>query len=316
MFKRYGWVFAVMALIGPIIGLVTSAMLTYVMPKMYESETVIEVKPLPSAIPSGQQMTPQFFETEFNKITSRNSLIQVIDALQLTSRWSVDKEAAIQILKKIVHTENIRGTELISIRVRHTDKVATRDIANEVAHVYKNYRNEVVLRDADARLQALTKAVRDQEDKVEERRKILASIVRKKGIINQGDVSPGDSKTLQPENPTPDSGKPNPAESERDAAIRRSLDDQDYIDAKRDFVTDQELLQQMKLKLIAESLELKISPTLIEIHGDAKISEAPVSPNVTLNLLLGTVGGFLLSPLLSLLVIGGIRLFAKPVTAQ
>jgi len=69
----------------------------------------------------------------------------------------------------------------------------------------------------------------------------------------------------------------------------------------------------LKLKLIAESLELKIPPTSIEIHEDAETSEAPASPNFTLNLLIGTVGGFLLSPLLSLLVIGVMKLVEKPV---
>jgi beta-lactamase regulating signal transducer with metallopeptidase domain len=41
----------------------------------------------------------------------------------------------------------------------------------------------------------------------------------------------------------------------REEAIKRGLDAQDYVDAKRDFETEQELLQQMKLKL--QSLPLK-----------------------------------------------------------
>jgi hypothetical protein len=40
------------------------------------------------------------------------------------------------------------------------------------------------------------------------------------------------------------------------------------------------------------------------------------SPNVTLNFLIGTAKGFLLSPLMSLLVIGVMKLFAKPAAAQ
>jgi succinoglycan biosynthesis transport protein ExoP len=42
----------------------------------------------------------------------------------------------------------------------------------------------------------------------------------------------------------------------RDEAIKRGLDAQDYVDAKRDFETDQELLQQMKLRLIQEQSAL------------------------------------------------------------
>ena len=39
----------------------------------------------------------------------------------------------------------------------------------------------------------------------------------------------------------------------REEAIKRGLDAQDYVDAKRDFETDQELLQTMKLKQIGEN---------------------------------------------------------------
>jgi hypothetical protein len=38
----------------------------------------------------------------------------------------------------------------------------------------------------------------------------------------------------------------------REEAIKRGLDAQDYVDAKREFETDQELLQTMKIKLMAE----------------------------------------------------------------
>ena len=94
-------------------------------------------------------MTPQFFGTEFEKIKSRNSLAKVVDNLELVNRWNVDKETAIRILKGIVNTQNIRGTDLISIRVRHTNKVDARDVTEEVAKAYKAYRAEIESRDAD-----------------------------------------------------------------------------------------------------------------------------------------------------------------------
>lgn len=43
----------------------------------------------------------------------------------------------------------------------------------------------------------------------------------------------------------------------RDEAIKRGLDAQDYVDAKRDFETDQQLLQEMKLKQISEKVKEK-----------------------------------------------------------
>jgi len=404
--NRYGIILLTLLLV-----FMTAAVITYVMPKKYESEAIIEVKPrevgmspLGALSPgsSGSMMTPQFFGTEFEKIKSRNSLSKVVDTLELVNKWNVDKETALRILKGIVNTQNIRGTDLISIRVRHTNKEDARDVTAEVARAYKEYRTEIESRYADKNLYELNKAVRDQEDKVEERRKVLATIVRTKGIIYKGQDSfygtngvnddqgaqnaqetfnqleqekmqlesqinsllKYDSdqlivyaaglnlpdniiKNLYPQylesnlklsslktsglgdnHPTVKAAKEqiegmkrqldegvvnlratlqaqlNMAvdrlksvearrNDTRENAIKTGLDAQDYVDAKRDFETDQELLQQMKLKQVAETITNKLPHDSIEVHDDPQIPDGPVSPNVTLNLVLGAVVGLI-----------------------
>jgi len=405
--NRYGIILLTLLLV-----FMTAAVITYVMPKKYESEATIEVKPrMPGMSPLGSQMseisganrmTPQFFGTEFEKIKSRNSLEKVVDSLELVTRWNVDKETALRILKGIVSTQNIRGTDLISIRVRHTNKLDARDVTDEVAKAYKAYRTEIEDRDCDKALVELNKAVRDQEDKVEDRRKVLATIVRTKGIIYKGtdsfygqtgvneDQGAQDSlnayqkllqqrmelesqincllkydsdqlmvyaggldlpeniiKTLYPQykeasrqleslkinglgeqHPTVraaldqikmmkrqlDEGVVNlratlkaqldlaedrlksvegMKDSTREDAIRRGLDAQDYVDAKRDFETDQQLLQQMKIKQMGESISRKMPGESVVVHDPPVISENPVSPNVTLNFVLGAVVGLI-----------------------
>jgi capsular exopolysaccharide synthesis family protein len=405
--NRYGIILLTLLLV-----FMTAAVITYVMPKKYESEAVIEVKPRQAGMsPLGAEMTetsgasrmtPQFFGTEFEKIKSRNSLSKVVENLQLVNRWNTDKEGALGVLKGIVNTQNIRGTDLISIRVRHTNKVDARDIAEEVARAYKEYRSEIEGRDAERQLQELNKAVRDQEDKVEERRKVLATIVRNKGIIykgqdsfyNQGGVDEDQGarnalqtyheieqeklqlesqissllkydsdqlmvyagglnlpdniiRTLYPQyqeakrhldglkisglgdrHPTVlvavdqietmkrqlDEGVVNlratlqaqldlatnrlksmevMKDDTREEAIKRGLDAQDYVDAKRDFENDQQLLQQMKLKQTGETISRKIPGEMVELHDPPVISNSPVSPNVTLNLVLGAVVGLI-----------------------
>jgi capsular exopolysaccharide synthesis family protein len=405
--NRYGIILLTLLLV-----FMTAAVITYVMPKKYESQATIEVKPRQAGIsPLGigmtetsgaNRMTPQFFGTEFEKIKSRNALEKVVDNLQLTNRWNVDKEVALRILKGIVNTQNIRGTDLISIRVRHTNKVDARDICDEVARAYKAYRTEIETRDADRQLHELNKAVRDQEDKVEEKRKVLATIVRTKGIIYKGsdsfygpsgiDEDQGAKSALQtyhqieqekiqlesqissllkydsdqlmayaaglnlPDNiirnlypqyleakrhvdtlrisgygdlhPTMlvaleqvdnmkrqlDEGVVNlratlqaqlelasnrlksvevMKDESKEEAIRRGLDAQDYVDAKREFETDQELLQTMKVKQMGETITRKIPAESVEVHDQPVISDNPVSPNVTLNLVLGAVVGLI-----------------------
>jgi uncharacterized protein involved in exopolysaccharide biosynthesis len=301
MLKRFWWMFLVMLPVGSMVGLLVTAVITYVMPKKYESETMIELRaPAHSGngVGSSRREAAQFhFETELEKVRSRNTLGRVVDTLELVNRWSVDKETAIRILKAIVVTQQIKGTDLVSIRVRHTNKVDARDIAMEVAQAYKSYRMETDTREQDSALYELTKEVRDQEDKVEERRKVVATIVRTKGII-------------------PDEKPPAVTQSNgeaREEAVKRGLDLQDYVDAKRDFETDQEYLKTMKLKLLEMKLRHKMADSGVAIHDEAVIAESPISPNVSLNLTLGLLAGFLLSPLMALPVIWVMNR-GKPVT--
>jgi len=273
MFKRFWWVFLMMAAIGPVIGFMMATVITYVMPKKYESEAVLEVRPRATAnssspgglSPIGTPMTPQFFATEFEVIKSRNSLLKVVEALELTDRWSMDRESTLKVLKPMISTTNIRGTDLISIRVRCPYKLDAKDIAEEVAKAYKAYRAEAENRDADLALRELNKVVKEQEDKVEDRRKALATI-------------------------HPDVEDKHPS----------NTDYHDYNDAKRDLETDKQLLQQLKIKQVDETISAKMPSDRILIHDPPVIAETPVSPNVTLNLTLGTVCGLLFSPLLAL----------------
>lgn len=401
--NRYGVIVLTLLLV-----FMTASVITYVMPKKYESYATIEVKPRERTIDplggvirsSGPTMTPQFFGTEFEKIKSRQSLTRVIDGLDLVNKWGIDRETVIRILKAIVKTQNIRGTDLISIQVRHTNKEDARDITAEVARAYKAYRTELEGKSLEIGINELKKAVRTQEDKVEELRKILTTISRTKDIIYRGDISFGvqsgldedqeanyvlemynqlegekmqlesqiqsllkyDSeqlliyasgldlpdniiKSLYPQylelkrqiNGLKASGLGNrhptilsqnrivdgmkkdleegvvnlrtrlqgqlemakarlakveikKTESKKDA-LERNIDTQDYVSAKRDFETDLALLEQMKLKLITEEISEGLPNETIVVHDDPVISDSPVSPNVTLNLVLGAVVG-------------------------
>jgi capsular exopolysaccharide synthesis family protein len=401
--NRYGVILLTLLLV-----FMTASVITYVMPKKFESFATIEVKPRQRTIDplggmmgsSGPTMTPQFFGTEFEKIKSRNSLSRVIDKLDLTSKWSTDRETVLGILKGIVGTQNIRGTDLIQIRVRHTSKEDARDITAEVASSYKEYRNDLERKSQERGVNEIRKATRLQEDKVEDRRKVLTTISRTKDIIYYGDpeMSRGggfeedseathalnswveledermnlesqvqnllkyDSealliyasglnlpdniiKSLYPQyleqvrqieglkasglgnrhptilsnirimertkeqlyegvvnlrsrlqgnleliNERLEKGEIRKRQTKKDA-LERSIDTTDYVDAKRDFETDQSLLAQMKIKLMTEQIVSDLPNETIVVHDEAVISDSPVSPNVTLNLVLGAVVG-------------------------
>lgn len=402
--NRYGVILLTLLLV-----FMTASVITYVMPKKYESYATIEVKPPERTQPlggitndRGPTMTPQFFGTEFEKIKSRNSLSLVVERLDLVNKWGVPQEVALSILKGIVNTQNIRGTDLISITVRHTNKEDARDVTAEVARAYKDYRTNLEGKSLEKTINELKKAVREQEDKVEERRKVLTTITRTKGLAYFGDRVQGgggitdeelgaqfllnqyneqssdkvqlqtqiesllkyDSeqlliyasgldlpdniiKTLYPQylelkrqidglkasglgdrHPTVltnqrvcdsmkdqlDEGVVNlrtrlqgqletakerldrveaMMETSKVEKTERSIDIQDYVDAKKSFETDQALLEQMQLNLVSKEIEAKAVPESIVVHDDPVISDSPVSPNVTLNLVLGAVVGLI-----------------------
>jgi len=268
MLKRFWWVFLAMLPVGAIGGLLVMAVVSYAMPKQYESEAIIEVKTSPS-MQEGFSPRPTGCGVVFDKIKSRAFLAEVVEELELTHKWGMDQEGAIRILKEIVSNENIRGTDLIAVRVRHTDREAARDIAAEVVRIYGNYRVENLRRDRDHGLAELNKAVKEQEEKVEERRKVLDPVARTGSFLAEPSMSVEDDKKAMDE-----------------------LRAQDLIDAKRDLETDQALLQSMKLKQISGKITSGMGDESVVIHEEPQIAESPVSPNVTLNLVLGAVGGF------------------------
>jgi polysaccharide biosynthesis transport protein len=184
--NRYGIILLTLALV-----FMTASVITYVMPEKYESIAVIQVKPRGKAFESLDgvsssrmaMMTPQFFGTEFEIIKSQNSLIRVIKKLELANKWETRPEEALDILKNIVRTENKRGTDLIEIMVRHTDKDDARDIAAEVAEAYREYRSELENESLNKGINELKRAVQVQEDETQEAYKELTTLSRVNNLL-------------------------------------------------------------------------------------------------------------------------------------
>ncbi len=130
-----------------------ACVITYVMPKKYESTAVLQVKPptrVGVALGDHSAMTPQFFATEFEVIRSQQTLKIVVQRLDLTTRWNMTEEEAIAILRGIVDAKNVRGTDLIAINVKHTNPEDARDIAKEVCEAYKKRREDKDQSDTNA----------------------------------------------------------------------------------------------------------------------------------------------------------------------
>ena len=191
--NRYGVILLTFLLV-----FMTALVITYVMPKKYESTAVVQVRPkdtntqiipgMPStrnALESGAT----FFPTEFAVIKAQKTLDAAIEKLDLVNKWGVDLESVRRTLKRIVDAEDIRGTSLIEIRVRYNDPKDAQAIAQEVSEAYRDRRKKLQSDYANQALEELRKAVQVQEDSVEDKRKLLSQIIRTEGIIYSGDQS-------------------------------------------------------------------------------------------------------------------------------
>ncbi|WP_367870163.1 GumC family protein [Luteolibacter sp. Populi] len=194
--NRYGVILLTFLLV-----FMTALVITYVMPKKYESKAVVQVNPkglggidIPGlsdnrrAIDVGQN----FYATEFEVIRSQKTLDNAIESLDLVNRWNSDPEGVRRTLHSIVDAQNIRGTSLIEIRVRYSDPKDAQAIAKAVSEAYRERRTKIQVDSASQALIQLDKAVTDQEDLVEDKRKFLSSIIRTGKIIyEQGNRGAG-----------------------------------------------------------------------------------------------------------------------------
>jgi serine/threonine protein kinase len=128
MMSRWWWVFPVMIVAGALIGFCGTAAINRVIPKKYEAEAVIQVVDRPE-----NDKAALGSKTNVFSITSYGSLNSVSRELRLPSRWNLDENSVIRILKAIVMTQNIRGTDLVSVRVRHTSQQDAGDILLAIA---------------------------------------------------------------------------------------------------------------------------------------------------------------------------------------
>jgi capsular polysaccharide biosynthesis protein len=161
MFKRFWPCLLITPPISLILGLFVAAVISYLMPKKYESFAVIEIYELTA---------PAHIPTEIEKLTNANVLSNATDRLDLATRWGTDRQTSIDLLRDSLAIEQIRGTDLIRIRARHHNREDARDIAFAVVQSYQSTRSEFLDAAKETRLQELQTAIAEQEQKVVELR--------------------------------------------------------------------------------------------------------------------------------------------------
>lgn len=237
----------------------TACVITYVMPKKFESTALVQVRP--STYQKGTS-TPQQLATEFEVIRANLTLKPVVQKLDLSTNWNMTEEDAIAVLRGIVDAQNIRGTDLIQIKVRHTSGEQARDIAKEVYRSYKKRREDKEREVIEDSRKEMEKAIVDQADVAEEKRKQRDNLLTR----SNGNAS-----------------------------------DPTVLEVQKELETQMALLEKMREKLAMERLNSKFV-SLVDLHEAPLVAQFPSSPNVTLNLIMGATLGLLFGLLMALFV--------------
>lgn len=167
------------------IGLIAAAVISYRMPRIYESRAEMEVSFKSGLWPDGSHL-----------MASPNVLRQALKRLDFIPSAGDDTEAALDRLRGMVSTGLIGegSAKRVELRARDADPERARDIAWAVIQAGGDYLVENDRLAAQRALKELEKSVSDQEKRVEEARKKLMDIVREKEIeIRPAEESPAEA---------------------------------------------------------------------------------------------------------------------------
>lgn len=185
--NRYGMIILTFLLV-----VLTAAVITYVMPKMYESKVLVQINPYGQKSEAlrvgggGGLMTRQFFQTEFAIIKSEETLRKVNDQLKLSRRWGMSEKDTLGVLSAVVNTRQEMGTDLIEISVRHGKREDVKLIAEQVAKSYGQRRSDSLDKRRFESINEYKNKRRIQEDKVEDHRTRLYALSKKLKIPYHG----------------------------------------------------------------------------------------------------------------------------------
>lgn len=189
----------------------TTTLVTFVLPEFFASTVTIEVKKDSSTLEkigggnTVQGFDPYFLQTEFEKIQSKAVLYAVISNLDLgtfyrkTRKYDVNlkPEETYMLLKNDMSVNQMRNTELIEITVYSEDKAMATRIANEIAVEYRRWRME----DSDLRYKEGFSAISNQLDTAEqqlaESKQQVTNLLAKLGITDLDESSTRNALALE-----------------------------------------------------------------------------------------------------------------------
>jgi succinoglycan biosynthesis transport protein ExoP len=158
----------------------TATLVTLILPESYSSVARIKVERDASDIQGFTErqgygvFDPYFIQTEFEVIQSEKVLGSVVELLDLNTVWGrkyqngekLKTTETIGLLKSRMNLQPVRNTSLIKIVVYSEDKKEAADVANAVAEVYRDHRQERRRQMTLEGVKALEERYQEQENKI------------------------------------------------------------------------------------------------------------------------------------------------------
>ena len=155
----------------------TGTVYTLLLPSIYASSSRIMVsEDTPEINPFASQQNymmynPYFLRTQFEILTSKPILNEVIYRLNLQNEWGKDgkvltRDVALKILRNSVSVFQQRDTSLIVINVKRDNPNEAADIANEIAQVYRDSRLDLASKNARGAIDKIEESLTEQRQRV------------------------------------------------------------------------------------------------------------------------------------------------------
>jgi capsular exopolysaccharide synthesis family protein len=172
--------------------LLASLVIISLLDKKYVGRTSLQVNQISNdpifneTSSNGERMnySAQFLETQFKIITSRETLLRVVDKKNLKAIWEMTEDEAVGKLFRMIETQEERGTEIISIEVYSTKPEEAADLANAVREAYQERRVQTENERVGSVMTVLTGKQKSQETEVEEARIEMMSLMKQYGIVD------------------------------------------------------------------------------------------------------------------------------------
>lgn len=169
-----------------------SLVIVALLDKKYLGKTSVQVNPISKGVVFGDTTgqfdrfagSAAFLETQFEIIKARETLLRVVERMNLKAKWDMTEEEALEKLDTMIETEEKRGTEIIDISVYSTDAQEAADLANAVREAYRERRNETEEERIRKLREALNKKLKAQEELVENAQIETLNLMKKYGIVD------------------------------------------------------------------------------------------------------------------------------------